>query len=117
MTQTQAGEAKTPLITDLDIMLVLESVLINDEVINVVDAHRAMVALRDHYERQLAQGAGWLPLESGIYKDITTERATIEIRADMLIVGNRMGIVTTVLTDDVRLCRLAAGKEANHATD
>lgn len=38
------------LVSDLDIMRLVESVLVNDEVVIVTDVHRLMVALRDTYE-------------------------------------------------------------------
>lgn len=42
----------TQLISDLDIMRLVESVLINDEIVRVQDVHRLMVALRDSYEAE-----------------------------------------------------------------
>jgi hypothetical protein len=41
-----------PLISDTAIFGLVESVLQNDEVVAVMDAHRIMVALRDEYEAE-----------------------------------------------------------------
>jgi hypothetical protein len=45
---------REPLISDTDIFGLVESVLQNDEVVAVWDAHRIMIALRDDYEAERA---------------------------------------------------------------
>lgn len=48
----------------------------------------------------------WQPIPNGSYRELTAESATIQVRADMLIIENRQSIVTTVLRNSVRLCQL-----------
>lgn len=50
-----------PLVSDIEIMQLVEAVCVDDAVVPVWEAHRVAVALRDHYEAELALRAKPLP--------------------------------------------------------
>lgn len=52
----------------------------------------------------MTRTATWQPIKSGKYNDVA-KQATIEIRADMLILESKHTVITAVLSDEVRLCR------------